>query len=417
MRLDVSSFPERRVRSVAARATLLVAVVGAFLAVLLAAPSRAEAYPWMMRHEYTACGSCHTDPSGGGILTMYGRAQGEILLRTHYGKPAEESEEEDPAKLGGFAFGAFELPEWLLLQADLRNLLLHVAPPSPAPSTTRMVLMQADAAAAISVGRLRMSGTLGYVHEGALPASVTTGLEDRMVSRQHWLGVALGEDEQFLLRAGRMNLPFGLRIIEHTSFIRSSTRTDINAAQQHGVAFAWNAEGWRAEVMGIAGNFQLAPDVLRDRGAAAYIERAFSPKVAVGLTSLVTHAELDLEVQTAAFRQAHGAFGRFVVAKPVVLMAEVDLLVRSPKRQEMAIGTAGHIQADVEPIQGVHFAATAEAMSRDFSDGLSMGGWLSAFWFFLPHVDIRADLIHRSFSAGDTTSSVTSLLAQLHGRL
>ena len=53
-------------------------------AVLSLAASRADAYPWMIRHEYTGCAICHGDPTGGGVLTAYGRAQGDLLLRTRY---------------------------------------------------------------------------------------------------------------------------------------------------------------------------------------------------------------------------------------------------------------------------------------------------------------------------------------------
>ncbi|MBP9112990.1 MAG: hypothetical protein KBF88_09300, partial [Polyangiaceae bacterium] len=42
--------------------------------------SEARAYPWMIRHEYTSCNACHADPSGGSLLTEYGRAQGVTLL-------------------------------------------------------------------------------------------------------------------------------------------------------------------------------------------------------------------------------------------------------------------------------------------------------------------------------------------------
>jgi hypothetical protein len=68
----------------------------------------ASAYPWMIRHDYTVCSTCHIDPSGAGLMTLYGRAQGEVLLRTRYGEPPAD---EDPSKLGGFAFGALELPK------------------------------------------------------------------------------------------------------------------------------------------------------------------------------------------------------------------------------------------------------------------------------------------------------------------
>lgn len=369
----------------------------------------------MIRHEYTACTMCHADPSGAGIVTPYGRAQSEVLLRTQWGEPDEDA---DPAKLGGFAFGVAPLPEWLDLQADARSLLYHVSPPAPAPGTTRLILMQADAAAALRLGPLRASGMLGYLHEGGLGASVTRGQADRLVSRQHWVGLVLDEDEAFLVRAGRMNLPFGLRILEHTSFVRASTRTDINAAQQHGVSLAYNTEGWRAEAMAILGNFQLRPDALRERGISAYVERTVTPQLALGATSLITHADHELESRTSAFRQAHGVFGRYVPAKPVVIMLEADALVRSPKRRPIDVGATGLLQVDVEPIQGVHAAVTGELLTTDLTgQAMSLGGWLSAFWFFLPHVDIRADLIYRSLPVADGRAGVVMGLAQLHGWL
>jgi hypothetical protein len=409
-RRDVSSFLDRRSHVWARLAIVALIFVGA-----LFASRSAFAYPWMIRHDYAACTMCHADPSGAGIVTAYGRAQSEVLLRTHWG---ESNDDEDPAKLGGFAFGALPLPEWLDLQADARSLFLHVAPPAPAPSTSRMILMLADGAAAVRVGSFRASGTLGYAHEGALAASVTRGLEDRVVSRQHWIGVAFGEDDAFLLRAGRMNLPFGLRILEHTTFVRTSTATDINAAQQHGVAFAYNRDGWRGEAMAIAGNLQLRPDALRERGVSAYLERAITPSLAAGATTLVTHVELDLASRTSMFRQAHGAFARWVPAKPIVVLAEADLLARSPKRRAIEVGSAALLQVDVEPVQGLHLATTGELLTPSFGEqAVSLGGWLSAFWFFLPHVDVRADFVYRSLPVNDGRAGVAMWLAQLHGWL
>jgi hypothetical protein len=170
--------------------------------------------------------------------------------------------------------------------------------------------------------------------------------------------------------------------------------------------------------MAIAGNFQLRPDALRDRGFSGYVEHAFSPKVAAGVTSLVTHAAHELEPRTSAFRQAHGVFGRFVPAKPVVIMAEADLLARSPKRRAIEVGGTALLQVDVEPVQGVHLATTGELLTPRYGEeAVSLGGWLSAFWFFLPHVDLRADFVYRSVPAGDGRAGVVTWLGQIHGWL
>lgn len=390
------------------------------LGLLLTSWSRsASAYSWMIRHEYSSCQTCHLDPSGGGVLSLYGRAQSEVLLRTRYGQVPDD---EDPTKLGGFLFGAVKLPEALLLQADLRSLFLAVKPPAPTPWQARYMLMQADVAAGVSVSRFRASGRLGVVSEGANGASFLNFSSDqnaaKLVAREYWAGVALGKDEQFLLRAGRLNLPFGLRILEHTMWVRSSTRTDINAAQQHGVAFAFTDEHWRAEAMAIVGNMQLRPFSLHEYGYSGYLERAFGPKLAAGVSSMVTYAPIEVASQAPTFRHAHGLFARYSPAKALVLSAEMDFLLRSPKTEPFDAGGALFVQADVEPVQGVHLIGTLEAQDQAFAKGPpSYGAWAGAMWFFLPHMDVRVDAVIRDVAVGTTRTTVPSLLAQFHAFL
>jgi hypothetical protein len=384
----------------------------ALFVALLLAPAKADAYPWMIRHEYTSCAVCHADPSGAGLLTPYGRAQSEVLLRTRYGAVPED---EDPGKVGGFLFGAVALPEGVMAQADMRALALYVKPPAPAPAVQRFVLMQADLAAGIAVGRARAAATVGYVHEGAVGASVTHGDADRLISRQHWAGLSLGADEPWLLRGGRMNIPFGLRTLEHTTWVRRLTKTDINDGQSHGLALAYTGEKWRGEGMAIVGNLQLSPPQLRERGFAGYVEHAPFERVAVGLSSMVVHADADLASKRATFRQAHGLFARFVPVKMVVVSVEGDFLVASPKRKPIETGVAALLSVDVEPLQGVHAIVTGEvakAPNAPPSSAAQTRGWLSLAWFFLPHADLRADVV-RDFGP----TPVTSILGQVHGFL
>ena len=376
----------------------------------------AEAYAWMIRHDYAGCNQCHADPSGGGLLTAYGRAQGEILLRAHYGKTQED---DDPGKTGDFLLGALPLPEALLLGGDARLLYLS-SKPEGAPSTNRFILMQTDLEGQVTVDRARANASIGYAREGALAAAITHGINDRLVSRTHWVGFDLGADRQYLVRAGRMNIPFGVRSIEHTMWVRNATRTDINAAQQHGVALAYNGESLRGEAMFIAGNFQLGPPSFRERGYSGYLEVVPTAKMGLGISSLVAHADRDLFLQTPIWRQAHGVFGRYSPFTSLVLLTEADLLVESQPPAATAaatalVGYAAMFQADFEPIQGVHIMGTGELLDRKSTrDGLSYGAWGTAAWFFAPHADLRADANLRSIASGSSRVAVTSFLLQMH---
>src|ERR1017187_2836655 len=107
----------------------------------------AHAYPWMIRHDYTGCATCHVDPSGGYLLTAYGRAQTQTLLVT-FGHGPEDDEVD---RRNEFGFGLVPLPPWLNLGATVREAYMWSKEVSPvqSPATTLSLLMQADLRAAI----------------------------------------------------------------------------------------------------------------------------------------------------------------------------------------------------------------------------------------------------------------------------
>ncbi len=391
-------------------------LVVAVAAMMLTWTSQVQAYPWMIKHEYSGCNACHADPSGGGLLTLYGRAQSETLLRMQYGR----SPEAEPGKEAQFLFGAVRLPDELLLGGDVRSLAIRVAP-NGAPATNESLLMQADAQGQVSIDRVHINGSIGYAQRGALPAAVTRNDQRNLVSRLHWVGWDLDEDKQWMLRAGRMNLPFGLRNVEHTTWVRSATRTDTNQSQQHGVSLAYNGDGIRGEVMAVAGNFQVRPDAYRDRGYSAFAEWSPTSSLAFGASSMIVRAKIDLLTRTPVWRHAHGAFGRWSPAKPLVLLAEGDMLLvsRRPVGSQgatNALGYASMLQADVEIIQGLHGMGTGEAHNADTrSVDRSYAAWGTVAWFFAPHADIRGDVVWQSLPAGPGNRvTATILMGQLH---
>ncbi len=385
-----------------------------FLA-LAFAPREAQAYPWMIRHEYSGCSVCHGDPTGGGVLTAYGRAQGDLLMSSHYGKGAVE----EPSKMSGFLFGAWDPPEWMLAGGDFRMMLLvnkvggsgSAAAP---PAEVRPIQMQSDLRLILRPSIFRAGASIGYVHDGALAAKITTRDKDNLVSREHWAGVAL-KDETILIRAGRMNLPFGIRNIDHTLWVRKATRTDINTGQQHGVAFSYSGDALRGEVMGILGNFQLSPDTYRDRGVVGFAEYTIAPKYTAGVNGLFVTTQLDPVAGVTQKRGAGGLFGRASPVEPLALSTEWNVLVTAPAGAAVNTGLVGMVQADYQPRTGVHLLGTVELKSD--TSGVSAGGWLGAWWFFLPHFDVRVDGIVQSVAAGDQRTIITTFLAQAHAYL
>ncbi|GAC1522321.1 MAG: hypothetical protein NVS3B10_22700 [Polyangiales bacterium] len=398
--------------STALRRSLRRAVaLGIALACLLALPSRAEAYPWMIRHGYVQCANCHADPAGGGLLNTYGRAQGEILMHTRYGASAER----EPGPFAEPLYGVLDLPRSLLIGADGRYAYLRSIP-LQGQSQGRFILMQADAYAQLSLGRIRANASAGYVSEGGNAAAITVSDAGKLISRVHWVGVDLGKHDEVLVRAGRMNLPFGIRSIEHTQFTRRETRTDTNTGQSYGVEADYHRGPVRASLMGIAGNFLVSPDRFRSRGWAGLAELAILPTLAVGVSTMAVRTELDLPLLTPTWRHAHGAFARYSPTRAVVVSGEWDFLHTSqPTPGRTFFGGVGTATVDLEPTQGLHVGPTVEVLARDFGDAASYGVWASAWWFFLPHADVRFDVIENSLAVpGASATKIVSAIVQLH---
>ncbi|WP_158501928.1 hypothetical protein [Vitiosangium sp. GDMCC 1.1324] len=370
---------------------------------LLIHPQAASAFPWMIKHNYTSCQSCHVDPSGGGVMTDYGRAQQQTLLETQWGTPNLEGEASPNTQ---FLYGALgsSRPEWFLPELSVRAGGLFSRSVNLGASSNEgqvrdvlvPVVMAADVRAAVVAGAFRAMASLGVAPRRAFAASLTpVGDVDgtKLISRDYWLGAALLDDALFI-RAGRLTLPFGIRSVEHTLWARAVTRTDFNDSQQHGVAVAYSGESFRTEVMAIAGNFQVSPDDYRERGASGYFEYVFAPNLTAGVSSLVTFARYDrLRSEANTLRQAHGLFARYAPSPDLALVAELDALVRSSQQGGLQAGVVGYAQADLEVVRGLHLLGTVELLREDQrgAAGTQLGGWLGMSWFVTRGLEVRLD--------------------------
>lgn len=378
-----------------------------FLAVLLGfiallAPRSAQAFPWFIHHGYVNCAQCHVDPSGAGVLTPYGRAQGEILLRTHYTPMTEE-----PGKSAEFLFGVFHLPDAVNLQAELRSLVI------PEPGNFRFILMQGDLRAGVSAGPVVASASLGVVSEGAAPAWITSNESGfNLVSREYWAGVNVAKG--WLIRAGRMNLPFGIRTEDHILFVRSATRTNTNADQQLGASVNYTSRSVRGEVMWIAGNYQLSPDNYRERGYAGYFGWGPTKTFEVGVSSLLTHARLDVETGAPRTRQAHGLFSRAAPVPELAVLAEVDLLLDQSDTTS-STGVTGLGMLDWEPTGGLHLQAIGQYCDPSFaSPGSAFTAGGAVQWFFAPRMDLRVDVFDGMLKCTQSATPAPLGLLQAH---
>lgn len=334
---------------------------------------------------------------GGETLTGMGRVYGETHMSTS-GEPGA------PTDASKFLFGATE-PDPALLGGSFRMLSIYdVGTASTVTFPMQMDLYGAafagDWVLAASVGLSKADSRYEHTSKALLVGDIDQE-ELVPVSRNHWLGYKLLPD--LMVRAGRMNLPFGLRTQDHTLWVREVTQTDRESDQQHGLSMAFNGRRFRSELMLSFGNFQIPDDRFRERGYSGYLEYLVKPGVALGLSSLflVNRAELLVDAGQSK-RQAHGVTLRYVPTQSLVVMAEANGF----KKSGTSFGYVGMGQIDYEISQGVHLAATGEVKNAgapsddEIETGLGQGkprygGWLTANWFIFPHLDVRVDMVMR----------------------
>ena len=382
---------------------------------LCATPAPSRAYPWMIKHDYMGCGVCHADPSGGGLLTSYGRAQSEILMQMPYGRsPVEEP------KHAGFLFGLADLPDWLLTSLSFRGAEFGLWSQNPDGSTVtdlRFIMMLLDARAMIKLGAFRAGGSLGWGNTiVTTPAAVVTTNDgtQQLLSRDYWVGLALA-DEKVLLRLGRINVPYGLRNVEHTSWVRGLTQTDINVSQQTGLAASFDNGTIRTEWLLMLGNLRATDTGYREQGFSGFVEMRVAQRASVGVSALVGRGHSFVDGQADYLRQSYGAFARWAPIVPVTFLLEGDVFFKSTlgSGQNVPNGT-GWLQVDYEPIQGLHLMPAAEILKAADTSGVATGWWLTLDWFCLPHTDLRLDGIYRNYPGQGGRQQVLSWLVQLH---
>jgi hypothetical protein len=369
--------------------------------------STSHAYPWMIKHGFDKCASCHTDPMGGETLTGFGRVMSDTTLSTRWGAT-------EPEKKAELFFGVVE-PRDVNIGGSIRYMtFLHEFPKSGAAANSTSFPMQIDTYGQVKLfGRLRLGGSLGLskvdkLSPHARAAQITAnndGDQYNALSRTHWVGFDITDN--VLLRAGRLNLPFGMRIPEHVMWVRDVTRTDRESDQQDGVALSYSGGRWRGEAMGILGNYQMTPDKFRERGYSAYLEYSLSPSVAIGGSSLITYAKADRIANNGESntRQAHGLTARVAATPAFAILAEADYLLSTQTRP----GYAAFVQGDYEFTQGFHGMLTGEIRDAGKSTvgvveaakgagKAELGGWVSLGWFVYTHFDVRMDLVVREQS-------------------
>ena len=167
------------------------------------APSSAAAFPENVRHGYFSCTACHTSPSGGGVLTPYGRSLSAELMST-WGKP----------NTAGFLFTDNEsekAPSWFRAAILLRAVQTYRNTSQVEKAT--YIPMQADLETGVDTEKLAVIATAGFRANGTSGQNL-----NEFYSRRHYLLYRFSDD--WSVRAGKFLFSFGLNEPDHITATR-----------------------------------------------------------------------------------------------------------------------------------------------------------------------------------------------------
>jgi hypothetical protein len=184
-----------------------VAILGTVLAVLASAAA-AGAEPRFLSKQYTRCTTCHVSPTGGALLSAYGRALSHRELSTTGAPPAAGDADPKPGE-ESFLWNALgEALGPVQMGVNLRP--SHLRYDFAGFSSDRNLLMTADVQAAVRISDWVLFGQVGRELE-----------EDGFTldSSEYWAGWQPEEGVGF--RGGRFLPAYGVRFADHTSYNRS----------------------------------------------------------------------------------------------------------------------------------------------------------------------------------------------------
>jgi len=339
-----------------------------FFAALPITTPKAWAYPELVRHNYANCNSCHVSPSGGGVLTQYGRQLSAAVQSTWGGEVESESK---------FAWGVLPLPTWLDAMASYRG--VYAYQDTPFIQQGQYIFMEGDAEAALHLGKWYLDATLGYLN----PPSADT-LSDHVLSRRHFIGI--NPTEETSLRFGRFFNNYGINTPVHTRFIKQDLAWNESLNQE-----SYNLE---AAWIGPIYNLFLTADFGRPDDTDGHHETG------AGLTGSVAIAD-HYKVGVSYFhgdglsttRNLVGPWGILGFTPHFYLLSEVDFQQQADKAGSAPSrwGAVDFQKLAYEAVQGVHLHLTQEYSRLSFADHSTLHNAFGAGvdWYPRPHFEFN----------------------------
>jgi hypothetical protein len=306
---------------------------------ILACGENAWALPELVRYGYNNCTSCHYSPSGGGVLTPYGREFSANTLSMFDGG-------------GSFMFGAVPTPSWLALQGDISSLNLVETDPDTGKATPSHIWMQEDMEGALVFNHFVIEGTIGRQDSAPAPEN------SQYFSRSFY--VDYKPTEQISIRAGKFLRNFGINSSDHETAVKADLGFDVGD-ETYNLEYAWlgkNLSFFATAVFGRPDD----PSLNAETGAVLNASYFFGGSNRVGFS--YSYGSNNL-----ADRNVFGPYFALGFTKKLSLLSEFDFQRNYASTFVVpAWGYADYQRLDYEITQGLHLYTIQNFSELDFSD-------------------------------------------------
>ncbi len=321
------------------------------------------AFPENVRHGYFSCTACHVSPSGGGVLTPYGRSLSAELMST-WGS----------TKTSGFMFSNPEdetnIP-WFRNQIFLRGVQTYRN--SPTVEKAKFIPMQADYEVGADVEKFAIVSTFGFRSNDS-----SQDLKE-FFSRRHYALYRF--TDQVVGRIGKFMQSFGLNGPDHITATRRGLGWD-QGSESYNLEMNYIGESFNQTVTVIS-NSPEEKSVKKDQGASLNSSYFWKNNSRIGLS---------------AYQGGQGDFDRVVygpyatISLTEKLFLDTEFYLQDKKLKVTSIHQKGYAtfsRLGYEAIKGLTPFVQYDRSYLDDSDRSSQfdSYGLGAQWLPYPHFD------------------------------
>ncbi len=287
-----------------------------FIFFLFIAPNISWCFPENVRHGYFNCTACHVSPSGGGVLTPYGRSLSAELMSTW-----------GTAKTSGFFFSDNEdekknAPWW---RANLFLRGVQTKRNTPTIEKAQFFPMQADFESGIDLDKYAVIATVGL--RASKPA-LSKNL-DQWFSRKHYALYRLSDN--WTVRGGKFLFSYGLNGPDHVTATRRGLGWD-QGSESYNFEATFSDES-TSTILSVKSDAPSENLSIKDKGIAINQSFYISNSSRVGLSGFIGGQDLY-------DRSVLGPYWTWSITKEIYLDSEI--FFQQKKLKSSAISQSGY---------------------------------------------------------------------------